>query len=46
VERVFLLSENRLIEVGTHQSLQDAKLEFGEMIADQNFVNEGIGCQK
>lgn len=45
VERVFLLSENRLIEVGTHQSFLNTKVEFGEMIADQNFEKKVSGVR-
>ena len=55
VDRVFMLSENRLIEVGTHQSLPNTKLDFGEMIAGQNLETEdedfrfrvsGVRCQE
>ncbi len=40
VDRVLMLSENRLIEVGTHQSLPNTKLDFGEMIAGQKLECE------
>ena len=34
--RVFLLNENQLIEIDSHQSLLDSNTDYREMIADQN----------
>jgi ABC-type multidrug transport system fused ATPase/permease subunit len=41
-ERILLLNENQLIDIGTHQSLLDSNTYYREMIARQNQENKGL----
>jgi ABC-type multidrug transport system fused ATPase/permease subunit len=44
-DRVFVLNENRLVDVDTHQSFRETNTYYREMMDNHNSKNEGFRCQ-